>query len=206
MEESRKGEAREQVVRHLAGLDFGHSEASLLLRDSRCSPRLSPSRSRNSSPLHRSSQAAVRINAVDAEACLPDLEAVLSGPRLPDAIVCPKLDTVDHVRWVYDRAGAILAKRGPEEARAGPGTAAAGPHTGHVPGGEGSPRVTLIGMCESAGGLLALPEILKWASGHAQSSPGHPMGPISAFILGGDDFASTIMATRRDANLHETPR
>jgi hypothetical protein len=42
----------------------------------------------------------VRINALDTPHARKDLEAMLSAPVPPQAIVVPKLDTVQQLEWV----------------------------------------------------------------------------------------------------------
>ena len=68
--ESRKDEARTTIVKILETIDFGKSER------------------------------AVRMNPVGSPHAEKDLKTIFSGKVLPDALVVPKVDTLDQLKWV----------------------------------------------------------------------------------------------------------
>lgn len=140
---SRKGDAREIAVRALAEVQFGASER------------------------------AVRVNAVQSGLCEEDLRAVLMGPVLPDALVVPKIDTVDHVRFLFDRVQSIAGERLATAAE------------------EGKAPPVLISMCESGMGLLNLRQIFEAAL--EQRS----LLNLEACIFGGDDYCASLGMKRQ---------
>lgn len=42
----------------------------------------------------------VRVNSVESGLCEDDLIEVLSSRNLPDTILLPKVDTIEHLEWV----------------------------------------------------------------------------------------------------------
>lgn len=42
----------------------------------------------------------VRVNSVESGLCKDDLTSCLSTNNLPDTILLPKVETVEHVNWV----------------------------------------------------------------------------------------------------------
>ncbi|KAL4440663.1 hypothetical protein ABPG77_000372 [Micractinium sp. CCAP 211/92] len=137
---SRKAEARDTTAKALADIQFGASER------------------------------AVRINSVQSGLAEEDLGAVLTGPSLPDALVVPKVDSVEHVSWLFDRVSSIAGER----------LAAAG-----------APPPALISMCESGTGLLNLRQIFEAA---LQKSS---LLRLQACIFGGDDFCASLGLKRQ---------
>lgn len=45
-------------------------------------------------------ECAVRVNSVDSGLVTDDLNAVLTGKVLPEAILLPKVENEDHIKWV----------------------------------------------------------------------------------------------------------
>lgn len=43
---------------------------------------------------------AVRINAVDSGLAGEDLDEILKAERLPDTLMLPKVESVQHIQWV----------------------------------------------------------------------------------------------------------
>lgn len=87
-------------------------------------------------------EVAVRINPVGSGREMDDLYAALcSGEHAPDAIVLPKCDHADHLRWLESAAARLLAAR---------------PHPPARP-------VTLWGMVESAAAVISLGSIVSQA-------------------------------------------
>ncbi|KAL4457554.1 hypothetical protein ABPG75_012419 [Micractinium tetrahymenae] len=137
---SRKVDARDTTVKALADIRFGASER------------------------------AVRINSVQSGLAEEDLQAVLAGPSLPDALVVPKIDTVEHVRWLFDRVKGIAGER--------------------LAAGD-APPPALISMCESGLGLLNLRQIFEAAL--EKSS----LLRLQACIFGADDFCASLGLKRQ---------
>lgn len=91
---------------------------------------------------------------------------------MPDALVIPKTESIDHLKWVVDRVSAIASSRSDSAA----------------------PRA-LVMMCESPAGLLELPAMLRWARGR-EATGGGETPRLEACVFGGDDYAAGIGATR----------
>lgn len=105
------------------------------------------------------SERLARINAIGTGLEEDDLSAVI--PARPDGIVIPKLARANDVRWVSGRVAELEAAH-------------------NLPSGG----IALIGMIESARGLLAAPEIA--ASDRR----------MQALIFGAEDYAADIGAQR----------
>jgi len=82
------------------------------------------------------SERLVRINPVGSGFEQGDIDAILSGPVLPDGIVLPKVNHPDHVKWLHEELGA-KAK------------------------GRESQKIIIIALIESAKALLALERIAE---------------------------------------------
>ncbi|KAI7843968.1 hypothetical protein COHA_002506 [Chlorella ohadii] len=132
--QGRKDAARETAAKALAELSFGRSER------------------------------AVRVNAVQSGHCEEDLEAVLSGATLPDALV----DTVEHVRFLFDRVKGLL-----------------GPRL------QGEAPPALITMCESGMGLLNLRQVFEACLARTN------VLRLEACILGADDLQASLGLKRQ---------
>jgi len=139
---TQKEAARNKVAEYLATMDFGRSER------------------------------AVRINSLSSGVAEADLEAVLRGPVLPDAIVIPKVDSAADLHHIVAMILDLAAQH---------------------PAGE---PIKLITMCESAYGLLHLREVLEAAAGLGLLGGAGAALRLEAAILGGDDFAASVGATR----------
>ncbi len=48
----------------------------------------------------QSGECAVRVNSVDSGLTEDDLNATLTGDILPEAILLPKVENPDHIKWV----------------------------------------------------------------------------------------------------------
>eukprot|EP00911_Craspedida_sp_UC1_P000518 UC1_evm1s392 len=140
---SAKAEARESIVELLAELDFHGSER------------------------------AVRINSLDTEFWQEDMEVILSGSILPDALVVPKMESSEQMDDLFSFAATVL--RGRELAH----------------------PIRLITQVESPLGLLNLREICKF---DRDSTTESGVFCHDALILGGDDFAAELGATRTPDN------
>ena len=105
------------------------------------------------------SEKLARINAIGSGMAEEDLEFVV--PARPNAIVIPKVSDAEQVKWVSDKIGELETRDSIEL-----GT------------------IALIGMIESARGLLNLREIV---SADAR---------LQALIFGAEDYAADVGATR----------
>lgn len=120
------------------------------------------------------SDVAVRINSPDSGLAYDDLFALLSGPVTPDTIVVPKVDSAAQLEWVFEASETIIHKLGREK-----------------------PDIALITQVESAMGLLNLRDICEVDRRDISSSS---IFRHEGIILGGDDFVSSIGATRSKSN------
>ncbi len=105
------------------------------------------------------SERLARINAIGSGMAEEDLEFVV--PARPDAIVIPKVGDAEQVKWVSDKIGELETRDSIELGTIG-----------------------LIGMIESARGLLNLRDIV---SADAR---------LQALIFGAEDYAADVGATR----------
>ncbi|GAB4820953.1 hypothetical protein N2152v2_007999 [Parachlorella kessleri] len=138
---SRKPAARDTVATALATLDFGRSER------------------------------AVRINGVATSYIEEDLQAVLTGKQLPDALVVPKIDDVDQVSWLASQVDTLAGERLRREGLA----------------------LTIISMCESGMGLLNLKDIFQAFLAAQERAPLR----LEACIFGADDFCASLGMKRQ---------
>lgn len=95
-------------------------------------------------------EAAVRINPVCSGLAEEDLAAVLSARRLPNALVVPKVESPDDIRWIFDRVQRLLSKQPPRRQHQGRSSSGAGGGPVH------QAAMALVPMCESALALLNL--------------------------------------------------
>ncbi|GAB5373339.1 hypothetical protein AAMO2058_001742700 [Amorphochlora amoebiformis] len=86
------------------------------------------------------SDVAVRITSpsLSMEDAKTDMETLFKSRVLPKTLCVPKIDTLEHLQWIYDTAGPHLQKL--------------------------DSKLALVTMCESPTGLLNLSEILRAAS------------------------------------------
>lgn len=56
------------------------------------------------------SEYAVRINSIDSGLAEEDLRAILCGKRLPDTLMFPKVEDINHVSWINDKLTSYLKK------------------------------------------------------------------------------------------------
>lgn len=137
------------------------------------------------------SEAAVRINPVSSGLAEEDLKVVLSAKRLPDALVVPKVESEDEVHWVLDRVKTLISSGWQRHLTSSSGS-----------GGQADSSVqwqrpmAFIPMCESALSLLNLRQTFEAAKAH----PARSILQLQACILGGDDFAASLGATRTPDN------
>lgn len=120
------------------------------------------------------SECSVRVNAVGSGMCADDLNVVLGGENLPDAVHLPKVDDPEELTWFVQRYNNALAESENEEA---------------------STTVSLVMFIESARALLRLPEICAMAEQLKMMSNLVP----EAVVFGSDDFVADIGATRTTA-------
>ncbi|XP_033843328.1 citramalyl-CoA lyase, mitochondrial isoform X2 [Periophthalmus magnuspinnatus] len=135
---SKKTEARETIPRMLAELDLGRTE--------RC----------------------VRVNSVSSGLADADLQVLLQGPVLPPAIMLPKVENTDEVRWFLDR------------------------FQHHLKGRPLTEPIRLVTFVETAVGLLNFKEVCDEVHDLAPKTGLHHDG----VVFGSDDFCASIGATR----------
>ncbi|XP_061580644.1 citramalyl-CoA lyase, mitochondrial [Cololabis saira] len=135
---SKKAEARETIPRVLAELDLGRTE--------KC----------------------VRVNSVSSGLAELDLQVLLAGPVLPTAIMLPKVEDVQEVRWFVDRFRQNLKGRVPAE------------------------PLRLVTFVETAMGLLNFQAVCEEIRRLAPDAGLHHDG----VVFGSDDFCASIGATR----------
>jgi len=142
---TKKNEARDVICQMLGEVDFGRSE--------RC----------------------VRINSIDSGMADDDVKAVFGARCRPQAIVIPKVESVDQVDWIADRLKRV--------------------------GQSSSPRsdsfLRLIVMIEGARAFLDLDKICRRAK---ETFKGTQIA-LDALIFGSDDFCASIGATRTKKSL-----
>lgn len=114
------------------------------------------------------SERAVRVNSVQSGHCEEDLRAVLGSGVVPDALVVPKVETVDHAMWLLDRAASILGGRAQQAA-----------------------PPALITMCESGLALLNLRAVIETLLDRP-----HVLR-LEACIFGADDFMHSLGVRRQ---------
>lgn len=54
----------------------------------------------NKIPKNKTYDLAVRINSVESGLCDEDISVILNGKQLPNTILLPKVDGIEHLRWV----------------------------------------------------------------------------------------------------------
>jgi citrate lyase subunit beta-like protein len=120
------------------------------------------------------SECSVRVNSVGSGMCKADLNVVLGGENLPDAIHLPKVDDAEELTWFVQRYNNALASSKNEDTTV---------------------TVGLIMFVESARALMRLPEICTMAEQLKMMSNLVP----EALVFGSDDFVADIGATRTTA-------
>nr|XP_015821475.2 citramalyl-CoA lyase, mitochondrial [Nothobranchius furzeri] len=135
---TKKTEARETIARMLAELDLGRTE--------KC----------------------VRVNSVSSGLAQDDLQVILQGKVLPPAIMLPKVEETDEVKWFVDRFQHSLKGRTLTE------------------------PVRLITFVETAVGLLNFKTVCEEIRHIAPKAALHHDG----VVFGSDDFCASIGVTR----------
>lgn len=121
----------------------------------------------------------VRVNGVEAEGqvCEQDLTALLSGERLPDSLMVPKIESREHIDWLWDKFKQLLSARCHQ------------PHP---------PIVRVILFCESASSLIQLADLCSAACErsceHLESQCGG--GMMEGWVFGSDDYCADIGVIR----------
>jgi len=119
------------------------------------------------------SECSVRVNSVDSGLCEKDLEVVLGGENLPNALHLPKVGSREELEFVWSLVDKLL--------------------------GKVKEQIGLIMFIETARSLIDMDSICKAAWNLAQS-PSSPLCPV-AVVFGSDDFAADIGATRSKENV-----
>ena len=92
---------------------------------------------------------------------------MLKSTHLPNAIMVPKIETADQVKWLVNESNKHLNSSG---------------HKGKV--------LKVIGQSETPLGMMNLRDILETAMGHKTSLK------FEAFVFGSDDYLASIGAVR----------
>jgi len=114
-----------------------------------------------------SSECSVRINSIDSGLAAEDMETILSGPNLPNAIHLPKVEGPEHLKWFAAELNSVLSSQPVR-------------------------KIGLIMFIESAQALLNIQQICRSAVDNSDDSFFVP----EALVFGSDDFAADIGATR----------
>jgi len=120
-----------------------------------------------------SSECSVRINSVESDLYLQDLEVVLGAKHKPSSLHLPKVGGRDDLELVFNKAKEVV--------------------------GRIENQIGLIMFIESARSLIDIDKICKAAFDLASESES-PFSPV-ALVLGSDDFAADIGATRTKENM-----
>lgn len=113
------------------------------------------------------SESVVRINSIDSPFAADDLRSVMTSAHLPDAIMIPKIETADEVKWLFDTSKQHLNENNYQDR-----------------------IVKVIGQSETPRGMMNLREILETAT-----STESPL-KFEAFVFGSDDYLASIGAVR----------
>ncbi|XP_033635149.1 citramalyl-CoA lyase, mitochondrial-like isoform X1 [Asterias rubens] len=111
---------------------------------------------------------AVRINAVDCGLAGEDLDEILKAERLPDTLMLPKVESVQHIQWLTEKLQHNFATKPPPN------------------------PLKLVIFVESAMGLLRLANICEEGQRLSQTAP----FTLEGVVFGSDDFCADIGATR----------
>lgn len=114
------------------------------------------------------SEYAVRINSIDSGFAEEDLRTILSGKRLPDTLMFPKVEDVNHVEWIRSKLNSYLK-------------VAQYPH-----------KLSLVFFIESAKSFLNLKDICE----KSVNSVNNESFQLEGLVFGSDDFCADIGATR----------
>ncbi|XP_054723982.1 citramalyl-CoA lyase, mitochondrial-like [Uloborus diversus] len=112
------------------------------------------------------SEYAVRINSIESKLAGEDISVIFSGERLPETLMVPKVETVDHINWLRNSlniSDKYLVK-----------------------------PLNLMLFVESAKSLLNLRDICDASIELSKRSPVR----FEGFVFGSDDFCADIGATR----------
>lgn len=119
------------------------------------------------------SEYAVRINSIDSDLADEDLRSVLASKRLPDTIMIPKVEDVNHVVWIDEKIKS------------------------HLKSSSHNRKLSLVIFIESAKSLLNLKKICETAVNLLNNQ----MCSIEGLVFGSDDFCADIGATRSTEGL-----
>eukprot|EP00794_Sanderia_malayensis_P013853 gene13853-15301_t len=115
-------------------------------------------------------ECAVRVNSMDSGLVEDDLKLVLTGDALPEAILLPKVENADHIKWFAENVNSVLQKRS----------------------GTSQNKMAFISFIETPIGLLNMRSILE-----AACKDDLPF-KAEAFVFGSDDFLASIGGTRTE--------
>lgn len=119
------------------------------------------------------SEYAVRINSIDSDLAEEDLRCILSSKRLPDTVMIPKVEDINHIQWINDKIKI------------------------HLKNSLNNRKLSLVLFIESAKSLLNLQKICESAV-HILNNE---ICSIEGLVFGSDDFCADIGATRSSEGL-----
>lgn len=119
------------------------------------------------------SEYAVRINSIDSGLADEDLRSILTSKRLPDTIMIPKVEDVNHVVWIDEKIKSYLKSS------------------------SNNRKLSLVIFIESAKSFLNLQKICE----SAVNLLNNKMCSIEGLVFGSDDFCADIGATRSTEGL-----
>lgn len=113
------------------------------------------------------SESAVRINSADSEYAAEDLRSVVQSDTHPQAIMLPKIESADQLRWLKSDIEKHLLTTMRSDA-----------------------KFSLIGQCETPLGMMNLRSIME------EGTRPHANISMEAMVFGSDDYLASIGATR----------
>ena len=130
------------------------------------------------------SECIVRINACGTGLERDDLRAVFSARRLPDAVLVPKVESAEHLRWVAAQIDSLCAARPGVHTVATSSSPSSSSSSSSSSFSSSSAPIALIALIENAAAFLNLRDITRADA------------RLAALIFGADDYAADVGATR----------
>jgi citrate lyase beta subunit len=138
----------------------------------------------------KTSECVVRINAVGTGLERDDIKAVFSAQRRPDALLVPKVESAEHLRWVANEID-YVCKSLPERRT--------------VSSADANTPIAFIALIENAAAMLNLKDIIKADPRLVAvrlcvdlNCDPHCVSPClyAQLVFGADDYAADVGATR----------
>jgi len=113
------------------------------------------------------SESVIRINSIDSEFASDDIEAALTSDCITDALMIPKIENVDQIKWFKEQCHRLIQN-----------------------GRHKSKQVNVIGQTETPLGLMNLRDIMK------EVVKDDTCLNFQSFVFGSDDYLASIGAAR----------